>query len=71
MNQQGNIRNINNQSWLAPLQLAHATSAATFLVGPGLAPVLFKIDSAASILATFKRCANKIECTISIIVQYF
>ena len=35
------------------------TSAATFLVVPGLAPLLFKIDSAAGILTTFKRCANR------------
>ena len=49
--------------WLAPLQVARATSAATFSVAPGLAPLLFKIDSAvtsaASILTTFKRCANR------------
>ena len=45
--------------WLAALQVARATSAATFSV----APLLFKIDSAttsaASILTTFKRCANR------------
>ena len=39
------------------------TSAATFSVAPGLAPLLFKIDSgatgAASILTVFKRCANR------------
>ena len=39
------------------------TSAATFLVVPGLAPLLFKIDStatsASSILTTSKRCANR------------
>ena len=39
------------------------TSAATFSVAPGLAPLLFKIDSAATsvagILTTFKRCANR------------
>ena len=49
--------------WLAPLQVARATSAATFSVATGLAPLLFKIDSAAtsaaSILTTFKRCANR------------
>ena len=45
--------------WLAPLQVAHATSAATFSVALGLAPLLFKIDSAACILTTFKRCANR------------
>ena len=49
--------------WLAPLHVARATSAATFSVAPGLAPLLFKIDSAAtsvaSILTTFKRCANR------------
>ena len=49
--------------WLAPLQVARATSAATFSVALGLAPLLFKIDSAAtsaaSILTTFKRCANR------------
>ena len=47
----------------AAIQVARATSAATFLVAPGLAPLLFKIDnaatSAASILTTFKRCANR------------
>ena len=45
------------------LQVELATSAVTFLVAPGLAPILFKIDSAAasaaSILTTFKRCANR------------
>ena len=35
------------------------TSAATFSVAPGLALLLFKIASAASILTTFKRCANR------------
>ena len=49
--------------WLAPLQLVRATSAATFPVAPGLAPLLFKIanaaTSAASILTTFRRCANR------------
>ena len=35
------------------------TSAATFLLAPGLAPLLFKIDSTASILTSFKRCANR------------
>ena len=48
---------------VAPLQVARATSATTFSVAPGLAPLLFKIDSAAtgaaSILTTFKRCANR------------
>ena len=45
--------------WLATLQVALAIRAATFSVAPGLAPLLFKIDSAASILTTFKRCANR------------
>ena len=35
--------------WLAPLQLARATSVAIFLV----APLLFKIDSAATSAASF------------------
>ena len=47
--------------------LRAVTSAATFLVAPGLAPQLFKIDSAAtsaatsaaSILTTFMRGANR------------
>ena len=49
--------------WLAPLQLERATNAAIFLVAPGLASLLFKIDSdatsAASIFTNFKRCANR------------
>ena len=48
---------------VSPLLVARATRAATFSVAPGLAPLLFKIDSAAtsaaSILPTFKRCANR------------
>ena len=44
--------------WLAPLQVARATSAATFSVAPGQAQLLFKIYRAANILTTFKRCAN-------------
>ena len=47
--------------------LGHAsravTSASTFLVTPGRAPLLYKIDSAAAsaagILIIFKRCANR------------
>ena len=35
---------------LAPLQVARATSAATFSGAPGLAPLLFKIDSAAPLV---------------------
>ena len=38
---------------------AATTSAATFLVAQGLEPQLFKNDRAASILTTFKRCANR------------
>ena len=42
---------------------AATTSAATFLVAPGQAPLPFKIDSAAtsaaSNLTTFKRFANR------------
>ena len=45
---------------IVPLHVASATSAATFSVAPGLAPLLFKIYSAASILTTFKRCANSL-----------
>ena len=52
-----------SELWLAPLQVARATSADTFSVAPRLAPLLFKIDSAAtsaaSILTTLKRCANR------------
>ena len=51
--------NTRAELWLAPLQVARATSSASFIV----APLLFKIDSdatmAASILSTFKRCANR------------
>ena len=59
-----NIINVlQTELWLAPLQLARATRAATFLVASGLALLLFKIDSAAtsaaSILTTFKRWANR------------
>ena len=44
----------------APLIIHRAgTSAATFLVASGLAPLLLKIDSADSILTTLKRCANR------------
>ena len=43
--------------------LRAVTSAATFLVAPGQAPLVFKIDStatsAASILTTFKHCVNR------------
>ena len=39
----------NAELWLAPLQVARATSAATFSVAPGLPPLLFKIHSAATI----------------------
>ena len=35
------------------------TSAATFLVAPGLMSLLFKMYSAASMLTTFKRCTNR------------
>ena len=47
----------------APLELARANTAATFLVEPGLAQLLFKINSAATsadgILTTFKPCDNR------------
>ena len=54
-----NLRGPYAEPWLAPLQVASATSAATFSVAPGPAPLLFKIYSAATILTTFKRCANR------------
>ena len=53
----------NAELWLVPLQLTRTTSAATFLVVPGIAPLLLKIDSAttgaANTLTTFKHCANR------------
>ena len=39
--------------------IAATSRAHYFLVAPGLVPLLFEIDSAASILTTFKRCANR------------
>ena len=47
---------ITNTSHIPAYHTSRAvTSAATFLV----APLLFKIDNAASILTTFKRCVNR------------
>ena len=43
---------------MAMLPRALQVARATFSVAPGQAPLLFKIDSAASVLTTFKRCAN-------------
>ena len=39
--------------WLAQLQVARATSAATFLVEPGLAPLIFWPLSSAALIASF------------------
>ena len=52
-----------NTELVKNIQVARATRSATFSVAPGLVLLLLKIDSAAniaaSILTTFKRCANR------------
>ena len=48
-----NFTSLLTELWLAPLQLARATSAATFLVAPGLAPLAFWPLLSAALIASF------------------